>query len=618
MDEKNLIAELSRKNGTLSEALNAAYVIINELRSERDELKKQISGFEIYKAENSRIIAQMSADNNKTQAKLKKLEKENHDLRETLKLTAEKEKLKTKEQFGRSSEKIEDLLGELVPSEIVDEDHKETETSYSDSEKTVSNILHHKCRKRGKKQSGKRKIDLSRLPEVPCFQIDIDELNEKYGEFNWVISNWHVSSRIEYPKNTAFVLKTYTPVISVGLEHRMISLPSRNELYPGSIASPSLAAEIIYQKFFLFVPLYRIERAFQNIGINISRQTMCNWVNNFAFMYFWSVYNYLIECLMDVNYHQCDETPYQVIMDGRPAGAKSFMWLHTGSELCSANPIIIFCYELTRGTDHLRKFYDDFKGYITCDAYCSYHVLQKENEEIIIVCGCMMHCRRRWADSLSLIDKKDMTDDQIKNLTEVQALLLISEIYKADEALKALSAEERRSCRETIVRPLVEKYFAFIEKLDVDDDSMSNRCRDAVKYSRNQKEYLMRFLNDGNVPIDNGFAERCIKSVALLRKASLFSYSTDGAEASAIMHSIVETAKANGANVYLYIRYILETMPSKLDGTDRSFLSDMLPWSDAYKIYEEEHRFKVESPYDRGGYAEKPKTPRKNDRKVTA
>ena len=526
MDEKNLIAELSQKNDTLSEALNAAYVIINELRSERDELKKQISGFEIYKAENSRIIAQMSADNNKTQAKLKKLEKENHDLRETLKLTAEKEKLKTKEQYGRSSEKIEDLLGESVPSEIVDEDHKETETSYSDSEKTVSNILHHKCGKSGKKQPGKRKIDLSRLPEVPCFQIDIDELNEKYGEFNWV--------------------------------------------------------------------------------------------NNFAFMYFWSVYTYLIECLMDVNYHQCDETPYQVIMDGRPAGAKSFMWLHTGSELCSANPIIIFCYELTRGTDHLRKFYDDFKGYITCDAYCSYHVLQKENEEIIIVCGCMMHCRRRWADSLSLIDKKNMTDDQIKNLTEVQALLLISEIYKADEALKVLSAEERRSCRETIVRPLVEKYFAFIEKLDVDDDSMSNRCRDAVKYSRNQKEYLMRFLNDGNVPIDNGFAQRCIKSVALLRKASLFSYSTEGAEASAIMHSIVETAKANGANVYLYIRYILETMPSKLDGTDRSFLSDMLPWSDSYKTYEEEHRFKVESPYDRGGYAEKPKTPRKKDRKVTA
>lgn len=77
-------------------------------------------------------------------------------------------------------------------------------------------------------------------------------------------------------------------------------------------------------------------------------------------------------------YHRCDETPLRVLRDGRPAGAKSYMWVHITSELLDTSPIILFCYELTCGTDHLRKFYQDFQGFITYDAYCSYQVLEKE------------------------------------------------------------------------------------------------------------------------------------------------------------------------------------------------------------------------------------------------
>lgn len=101
-----------------------------------------------------------------------------------------------------------------------------------------------------------------------------------------------------------------------------------------------------------------------------------------------------------------------------------------------------------------------------------------------------MHLRRRFANSLALIDKDGLSEDEIRQLPEVQALILIGKIYDADEALKNLSAEERRIRRETTVRPLVEEYYAFTESIDSKNPLISNRLKDALNYSQNQKEYL--------------------------------------------------------------------------------------------------------------------------------
>lgn len=115
----------------------------------------------------------------------------------------------------------------------------------------------------------------------------------------------------------------------------------------------------------------------------------------------------------------------------------------------------------------------------------------------------MVHLRRRFANSLALIDKTGLSEEKIRQLPEARTLIPIGKIYDADEALKNLSAEERRIQRETIVRPLVEEYYAFTEGIDCKDSLISNRLKDALNYSRNQKEYLCRFLEDGNIPIDD-------------------------------------------------------------------------------------------------------------------
>ena len=136
-----------------------------------------------------------------------------------------------------------------------------------------------------------------------------------------------------------YALDTFTPVVSVGLEHELHTAPVSRALLRGSLASPSLAAQICYQKFFLALPLYRQEQSFANFGLTLSRQTMCNWVLRFAFDYFGPIYDHLKGRLLSVAYHQCDETPLRVLRDGRPAGAKSYMWVHITSELLNTSPI---------------------------------------------------------------------------------------------------------------------------------------------------------------------------------------------------------------------------------------------------------------------------------------
>jgi len=204
-----------------------------------------------------------------------------------------------------------------------------------------------------------------------------------------------------------------------------------------------------------------------------------------------------------------------------------------------------------------------------------------------------------------------MSDAEIRVLPETKALILIGRIYDADEELKTLSAEERLEKRKTVVSPLVDEYYKFVDEIDVENQLVSNRLKDAVNYSKNQKEHLLRFLSDGNIPIDNGFCERNIRPLAVGRRNFLFCDTIDGAKAVAIMYTIVETARANKANVYYYLKYILEQMPHHMEDTDIGFLQAMLPWSPEYREYERINTCGIAPEAPPSIYDSKPRTPKK-------
>lgn len=507
-------------------------------------------------------------------------------------------RMRADELYGQSTEKAEAVFdraadGNEMNEDPLDEDAEENNQKSEDKGAGSSGRGGRQSARGGSnKQTGKRERDLSRLPSCSIFEYDIDELNREYGEGNWRFAFWQETIKVEVVRQTTYAKHTFKPIISAGLEHALVRVGSRDLFMPKSLASESLVAQIILDKFKLFLPLYRLEHDELRFGFPLSRQTMSNWVNKACHELFMPVYEYLCELLKQCRYQQCDETTYTVIHDGRTAGAKSFIWTHRTSELLEGSAIIVYCYELTRGADHLRNFYSDADTpfFLTSDAYIGYVSFSNDFSGLVTLCGCFMHARRRFIEALKLVPTKGLPESTITSLPEAQAIKLIGEIYHEEGLLRDLNADDRLQQRQSVVKEKVDAFFDYVHSFDPEDPSLSEKMRDALSYSINQETCLRRFLEDGNIPIDDGATERSIRPIAQGRRNYLFSNTIDGAWSTVIASTMIETAKANGADPYYYLKYLLEKMPHHLYDKDKSYLPEMMPWSDACKEYERKQK----------------------------
>ena len=526
--------------------------------------------------------------------------------------------IQTNDLFGRSTEKTEDILnqaleGNLPTKDPLAEDATEQKEEKRGNRRRVGEIIPLFDNLDSRKAKGRKKrMDLSGLDVQSFFDYDIDELNRVYGEGNWRFAYWKEDRKVELIHQTTYLKVTYTPIVSVGLDHRLIRIPTENALIPKSVASPSLLAQIMLDWNRMYLPLYRQESDPNRFGFALSRQTMSWWILYVAQTHFRPVYEYLCQQLKGYRHQNCDETYYSVTLDERGPGAKSFIWVHRSGDLADVPQIVVYCYEKTRGANHLRNFYAGLLEmiYLTCDAYSAYPCYAGESNGLIILTGCFMHCRRRFVEALLILNLKGLADEQIRNLPETRAILLIREIYLAEGQLKDLSPEERLERRKAEVLPKVNAFFEFVSGIDLNNPLLSEKMKDAIQYALNQEMYLRRFLTDGSIPIDNGIAERSVKPVALYRRNSLFSFSVKGAESMVTIFSLIETARANDADPYFYLKYLMEQMPKHLYDKGREFMPDLMPWSGVYRRYETTERVnlvKAQAPPSN----ERPRTPRK-------
>lgn len=238
--------------------------------------------------------------------------------------------------------------------------------------------------------------------------------------------------------------------------------------------------------------------------------------------------------------------------------------------------MVLFQYERTRGGYHPVEFLgDEFRGYLTCDGYQAYHGLPEQ----ITVTGCMAHARRRFDEALTPL-KKGFTKEQLKETTAYQAMARIGMLYKIEELLRNQSPEERYAERQKQSKPLLEAFFGWLHTLE-GSVNRSSKIGEAVLYALNQEKYLKAYLEDGHLSIDNSAAERAIKNFAIGRRNWLFSKSIKGAEASATVYSITETALLNGLKPYDYVAYILERMKDLGPFPSKEDLQQLLPWSES-------------------------------------
>ena len=505
------------------------------------------------------------------QEQLEAITKELHASNEKMQLLMEQVILGKQNRFGRSSEKMEDtsqICFREVDGTIVFFNEAEVVCDLNAAE---PEDLERKAPKQPKRK-GKKEADLSGLPfrRIDHY-LSEEELEAEFGVKGWKQLPDAISRKYHFVPAKVEVEEHHIGVYASKTDEHMVKADHPKALLHGSLVSPSLGAAIINGKYVNAVPLYRLEQEFQRYGLQITRQNMANWCIRLAEEYLSILYNHLHKELYFYHVIQADETPVLVNHDGRKAGSKSWMWVYRSGHLYQKRQIVLYEYQQTRNASHPREFLKGYDGICVTDGYQVYHTLEKELEELTIA-GCWVHCRRRFDEALKLIPKSYQK--------ESNAFLLMKQIqaiYREEGKLNDLSSDERLKQRQAVIKPLVDAFFAYLKTINV---SKKDKFGDAVGYAQNQEKYLRVFLTDGDVPIDNNASERAIRGFCIGKKNWQMIDTIHGAKSSAIIYSIVETAKANNLKPFDYVQHLLEEIPKHMNDKDCSFLEDLLPWSE--------------------------------------
>lgn len=505
------------------------------------------------------------------QEQLEAITKELHASNEKMQLLMEQVILGKQNRFGRSSEKMEDtsqICFREVDGTIIFFNEAEAVCDLNAAEPDDLELKSPKQPKR----KGKKEADLSGLPVRRIdHYLSEEELEAEFGAKGWKQLPDAISRKYHFVPAKVEVEEHHIGVYASKTDEHMVKADHPKALLHGSLVSPSLGAAIINGKYVNAVPLYRLEQEFQRYGLQITRQNMANWCIRLAEEYLSILYDYLHKELYFYHVIQVDETPVLVNHDGRKAGSKSWMWVYRSGHLYQKRQIVLYEYQQTRNASHPREFLKGYDGICVTDGYQVYHTLEKELEELIIA-GCWVHCRRRFDEALKLIPKSYQK--------ESNAFLLMKQIqaiYREEGKLNDLSSDERLKQRQAVIKPLVDAFFAYLKTINV---SKKDKFGDAVGYALNQEKYLRVFLTDGDVPIDNNASERAIRGFCIGKKNWQMIDTIHGAKSSAIIYSIVETAKANNLKPFDYVQHLLEEIPKHMNDKDYSFLEDLLPWSE--------------------------------------
>ncbi|RHR51878.1 IS66 family transposase [Clostridium sp. AF18-27] len=476
--------------------------------------------------------------------------------------------------FGSSSEKRNDLPGQLnLFSEIVAEEEPAPELI--EPEFIELNT--------GKKKRKPKASYDEMFANLPVCRVEVDTLTEEQKHCpvcqNRMVPIGHeeIRTEIRYTRakleRVVYIATTYgCPVCKETEEPQFIKDEGAPALIPGSYASSSLVSHIMYEKYADALPLYRQEKGFELLGASISRTTMAGWIITCAQDYLQPVYDYFHSQLLERHFLMADETPIQVLKepDRRPQ-SKSYVWLIRSGE-DRLPPIILYHYTETRAGGNAASFLEGIEDgtYVMVDGYSSYNKLKK-----IRRCCCYAHIRRYLIEAIPNGHDKDYSHPAVQGVLYCNKLFEYERSYKA----KGLSYTQVHKRRLKDEKPVVE---GFIRWLDAQRPEKGSRMDRAVTYIRNRKDTLMTYLEDGRCSLSNNPSENSIRPVTLGRKNWLFSDSQAGANASMVVYTMVEMAKAHGLHPYSYLKYLLDSRPST--DTSDAELANLAPWSEKARI----------------------------------
>ena len=473
-------------------------------------------------------------------------------------------RLMTAKRFGSSSEKTH--KGQL---KLFDSAFNEVEAiaePFADEPELITVLEHKRAKSKGRKG-----VSLEGLPE----NIIKHELPESERVCSCCGNQRHVlkqeiTKELQYIPPKAYVDVHVQDIYSCryceangdGTEVFVVAAPKPKRAFPGSIASPSIVANIIEEKYVMATPLYRQEQQWTRRGVAISRQNMANWTIYAANNWLQLIYEKMKEELLSQDIIAADETTVQVLREeGKDPKSKSYMWLFRTGRYGPG--ITMYDYQPSRSGEHPQNFLKGFKGYLMSDGYAGYN-----NIADVVNIGCFAHARRKFDEAIKAAGKT------VKDPKAKEGLEFCQRLYAIERTLKDCTPEERYSQRLLQSKPILDEFLVWLKAID-EICVPKGHLGKAVTYCLNQWEPLNGFLLDGRLEIDNNRAERSIKPFVIARKNFMFCNTPNGANASAIIFSVVESAKENGLRPFDYLEYLLKGLPNASpDDLDR-----FMPWS---------------------------------------
>lgn len=453
--------------------------------------------------------------------------------------------------YGQKSEKSEVVLHAGEQISMFDEAEQESDVNSKPLQMTE--VKSHKRTKRTRDEI------MADLPVEEVFHTVEDKTCDKCGSEMTVIGREKIRDELVYVPARLFLRRHVAEVVkctACGMDEsrdaelsdiekchiRTAEVPA--PMIPHSFCSPELLAHIVYEKYCNAMPLYRLEKDFAARGTNLSRTTMANWIIMAAQLWMKPVWEKMHKELVTSSVIHADETVVQVLNEpGRKAKTDSRMWVYCNGKV-NDHSNILFEYQPTRNGDHASKFLGDYRGYLVCDGYDGYNKLRNATR-----CGCWAHVRRKFVDALP------GNQELLPASAAARGVEYCNKLFLLEREFTELTPEERYTARQAKTKPLLDEFFAWLESITV---SGGTKLAKAVSYAKAEKKYLYRFLESGEIPIDNNRAENAVRPFCVGRKNWLFSASVKGAEASAMMYTVAATACANGLNVEEYLTELFQ------------------------------------------------------------
>ena len=545
---------------------------LNNLSDDVKELHAIISSLSLQYEQNLENIENLESEKNSLESEKNNLECEkNHLASEKNHLESETQYLREQIKllkayiYGKKNEKLtpedtaqgrlfneaedgadDDLIADAPVTTVRSHTRKKTGRKPLADSLPREEIIHDlsdeekKCSCCGKTRPSIGSDDTEELEFIPAKIVVLKHIRKKYGPCTC----------------DAFLESEKTEVLTAPAPPRMI---------PGSIASPGLLAEVLTSKFCDSIPFYRQEKIFSRIGVEISRATMSNWTIAVAERC-GPLIEMIAEEIRSGPLIQMDETTLQVLREPeRKPENKSYMWVAVGKSH-NGRKLILYEYHPTRAGTVASDFLEGYTGFLQTDGYAGYNLAGKQDD--IVHVGCFAHARRYFFDGHKL---------NKKSKTAAKGLSFIQKLYKVEQDLRSmdLAPDDFVEKRKKAVQPILDEFHNWL-LAQKDTVVPKSKAGQAVEYTLSEWSKLTRYLESHLLTPDNNTVENAIRPFVVGRKNWLFSNTPRGAHASAVIYSLVESAKANGLEPYDYLRYLFMALPA-VDSNDKHGLKNLLP-----------------------------------------